>query len=172
MMNGFQSRNLDKSVKISHTRSGDALISISVWNCFKDGLSLGPDLLFKGILDSTDEAKLLNAASRLGSRTPKAGILFWFKEANCQTFLAGLSNLFKYGRIGECEIKTSPSQHVVVVRHELGLRWSKFLQNYLDAAAASVLSIKPAFEVTPSMVSMKMPRAEPMSNPDESTPGS
>ncbi len=112
--------------------------------------------VFKGILETAEPGKLFKAAREFGSRTPKAGILFWFKEATPQTFLAGLSNLFKYGGIGEAETKTGSSQHVIVIRHDLGMKWSKFLRNYLEAAAESVLSTRPKFDVSSSHVSMRL----------------
>jgi len=116
--------------------------------------------VFKGILDTTEPEDLFRTARRLGTRTPKAGILFWFKEASTETFLAGLSNLFRYGRMGECEIKTSGNENVVIIRHDLGTKWSRFLQNYLDSAAQTVLSTRPEFDATPSLVSMRF-RSKP-----------
>jgi len=116
-------------------------------------LSLSREV-FREILNATDANELVEAAGQLGSRTPKAGILFWFKKANVETFLEGLQNLFRYGRTAECEVKVDGTDHVVIIRHELGLKWSEFLKSYLDAGAKTVLGIQAQFDVTPSLLSM------------------
>jgi hypothetical protein len=161
------SRDLDNLLKKDAREKGTNLNALTssvlskyaAWDrlAMKFGmLSLSVEV-FRGILETTDERMLVRAARRLGARTAKAGILFWFNKLDEETFLSGVSTLFKYGRTGECEIKQKDGSHVIVIRHDLGVKWSEFLVAYLDSAAKTVLNEHPQFDSTPSVISMRLP---------------
>src|SRR5216684_6497753 len=54
---------------------------------------------FNGILETTDDGKLVAAARELGAKVPKEIILFWFKRLNLDNFLAYIFMTCKYGGV-------------------------------------------------------------------------
>jgi hypothetical protein len=110
------------------------------------------------IMDATDEDKLEQIAKKYGSELPKEGMMFWFKEVNQDAFLSGLSNIFKYGNLAKLEVDERKGNRVMVAQHDLGSAGSKFLRNFINAAAISTIGQAPEFEVTPNSILVKIPR--------------
>ena len=161
------SRELDELLKKDALENGTNLNALAsgvlaryaAWDRYAEKfgmLSLSVEV-FRGILETTDDKRLIQAAKRFGARTAKAGIFFWFKKLDEEAFIAGLFNLFKYGRIGKCEIEHQESEYLIVIRHDLGRKWSAFLTAYLDSAAATVLGVHAKFDSTPGVVIMSLP---------------
>jgi len=109
-------------------------------------LSITKDL-FRSVLETTDEAKLTQAAQQLGARLPKEVILFWFKELNVDTFLAYMTLTCKYGHVAENEVEIHGRNYAVTLHHELGEKWSNFLRHFVGQTMKNQLGITPQFDV-------------------------
>jgi hypothetical protein len=116
--------------------------------------------ILRSLIDATDEDKLQQTAAKYGSELPREGIMFWFKQVNRETFLAGLSNIFRYGNLAKLEVDASKGEDVLVAQHDLGLAGSKFLKNFITAASTSTIGQTPEFELTPDSILIKLARKE------------
>jgi len=109
-------------------------------------LTISKDL-FTSVLGAADDAKLTQAALELGQRLPKEVILFFFKELNVDTFLAYMTLTCKYGHIAENEVETQGRNYTVTIHHDLGEKWSNYLQHFVGQTMKNQLRIAPKFEV-------------------------
>ena len=103
--------------------------------------------LFTSVLGAADDARLTQAALELGQRLPKEVILFFFKELNVDTFLAYMTLTCKYGHIGENEVETQGRNYAVTIHHDLGEKWSNYLQHFVGQTMKNQLGIAPKFDV-------------------------
>ena len=104
--------------------------------------------LIPAAIDAAEDAKLNQAAIELGMRLPKEVILFFFKELNIDTFLAYMTLTCKYGHIAENEVETHGREYTVTIHHDLGDKWSNYLQNFVGETMKKQLEIAPKFDVT------------------------
>jgi hypothetical protein len=114
--------------------------------------------ILRAIMESTDEDKLASIASRYGSELPKEGMMFWFKEVNLETFIRGMSNIFRYGNLAKLEVEAKKNEQIMVAQHDLGWAGSEFLRNFISAASTSSIVQVPEFELTPNSILIKLPR--------------
>jgi hypothetical protein len=110
------------------------------------GITIKPQAL-KDILEVIDEDKLADIAKRSGSRFPREFVMFWFKRANLDTYLKSLKLACKYKGYARYELETEGSEYTVILIHDLGEKWSKFLRYVVEAGMKSITGIVPKFEV-------------------------
>ena len=110
------------------------------------GITIKPQAL-KEILEVVDDDKLAEIAKRSGSRFPKEFVLFWFKKANLDTYLRSLKLVCKYKGYAHYELETDGSEYTVILIHDLGEKWSKFLRYVVEGGMKSITGIVPKFEV-------------------------
>jgi hypothetical protein len=72
-----------------------------------------------------------------------------------ETFLQYVSLISRYGGIAKSEVEIQGREYAVSVLHDLGLRWSIFLQHFIDSGLQSTLGIKANFDVTKNSVIVK-----------------
>lgn len=106
----------------------------------------------RSLLDLADDEGLTEAAQKVGARIPKEAVLFWFKKVNVDTFLSYLENVSKFGEQAEYECQTSGGDYTVTLRHDHGIKWSKWLKYSLDEALRNMLGVVAQFELTESEV--------------------
>lgn len=104
------------------------------------------------LLDLADDERLAEAAHKVGGQIPREAILFWFKKVNVDTFLSYLANVSKFGGHAEYECETSGGDYTVTLRHDHGIKWSKWMKYSLDDALRKMLGITAQFETTESEV--------------------
>ena len=109
-------------------------------------LTISKDL-FTSVLGAADNDRLTQAALDLGNRLPKEIILFFFKELNVDTFLAYMTLTCKYGHIAENEVETQGRNYTVTIHHDLGEKWSNYLQHFVGQTMKNQIGISPKFEV-------------------------
>ena len=110
------------------------------------GITIKPQA-FKEILDLADDDKLADIAKRSGSRFPREFVLFWFKRANLETYLESLKILCKYKGYARYELESEGSEYTIILIHDLGEKWSKFLRYVVEGGMGSITGIVPKFEV-------------------------
>lgn len=131
------------------------------WDRYTDRfgyISVSKDL-FNSILQATDDTKLNREALQLGLRQPKESILFFFHELNLDTFLEYVKLSCKYGHIAEYEIGKQDSEYIVRIHHDLGYKWSSFLETCIGQTIRNQLKINPTFEsIQNSLISRFTPQ--------------
>jgi hypothetical protein len=113
--------------------------------------------VLRSILEATIDERLSRIATKYGSDIPKEGVMYWFKELDQETFVAGLSNIFRYGRLAHLQVDTKHGERIMVARHGLGPAGSKFLKEFIGAAALSILGKTPDFELTADTILIRLP---------------
>jgi hypothetical protein len=106
----------------------------------------------RSLLDLADDERLAEAAQKVGAQIPKEAVLFWFKKVNVDTFLSYLENVSKFGGHAEYECETSGGDYTVTLRHDHGIKWSKWLKYSVDEALRNMLGVVAQFELTESEV--------------------
>jgi hypothetical protein len=90
-----------------------------------------PHEVIKLIIESTDDEKIKQLAERFGSRHGEEYMMFWFKRLSPDTFLDQLALFCRYAGLAKYEIETDERDHVIVLHHELGRKWSIFLSHII-----------------------------------------
>jgi len=141
------------------------LTKYSEWDRFaeKFGFVSLTGELFRSLLEATDEEKLRRTAEELGSELAKEVMLFWFKELSLESFLAYLSNICRYGNLGEFELQVAGGSYMISGHHEYGERWSMFLERFLREAMRSGLSINPQVDHSKNQVILRFQTGYPKS---------
>ena len=130
------------------------LTKYAEWDRYSDRfgyVSVGREL-FKAILETADREQLETIGDELGAQLPKQFILFWFKKINLETFLEYASLVSRYGGISKSEVEFEGRECTVSSLHELGPKWSAFMQHFLDGSLQSTLGIKAKFDTTKNSV--------------------
>ena len=52
--------------------------------------------------------------------------MFWFKELNIDSVLTALSLRRKYANVAEYQLKIDGNNYIIILHHDLGIRWSEF----------------------------------------------
>ncbi len=110
-------------------------------------VTLRPQTL-KLIIDALDKIKIKDIGSEIGNKIPKEFLLFWFKEINLYSFLEYLSLLCRYGGFAHYELESKEREFTITLIHDLGEKWSVFLQNIIEKGMRSTLSVQPKFHIS------------------------
>lgn len=110
---------------------------------------------FSLIIHELDDSKIERVGRDAGGTVPKEVILFWFNELSLNTFLRYVSIFSRYYKLATCEIQINGGHHTIMLRHDLGPKWSKFLRYYFEEAARQILDVVPRFEVNEDLVIMR-----------------
>jgi hypothetical protein len=113
--------------------------------------SLTPGLI-KGLLEHVDDQALGHLAEASGGPESKEAMLFWFKAISVENLLLFLNGRCKYAGYGEFEYQNAQGRCTLTIHHELGQKWSLFLESYIDAALRKVFRIRAEFETTQSSI--------------------
>lgn len=108
---------------------------------------------FKSILDEVDDKRLENIAQDLGRKMPKAVTLFWFKKLDLDTFLKTLSLFEKYSGLQRMEVDFAERNCCVLTfHHNLGNKWSVFMEHFFGQAVKVVFGTLPKSEIAENLV--------------------
>lgn len=111
------------------------------------------------LMDELDEDRLYEIGSELGETVLADTVIFWQKETTEHTVLEYIEKVIcRYGHMGTYDEKQMPGgSMVMVIRHRLGKKGSRFLEGYLHSGLKSTLNINASFEVTDSSVKCELP---------------
>ncbi|MGC8936639.1 MAG: hypothetical protein ACP5KV_04660 [Candidatus Methanomethylicaceae archaeon] len=102
---------------------------------------------FIELLSMLDEGKISELGAKLGTSTTKEAILLLFGGLSINTFreflILFLCGYLKWTSLYEIENKDYLE---IRVRHDMGIKWSLFIKNYIESALISALQIKPEFK--------------------------
>ncbi len=83
---------------------------------------------------------------------PKAETMFWFKKLNLEAILEVFSLYGKYSGLHTNEIEINEKHCIITFHHELGKKWSIFLNHFISHFIKSSLGIMPKTDVTNGLV--------------------
>jgi hypothetical protein len=101
----------------------------------------------KDLLESIDDESLAAHARRTGTRIPMEITLFWFKKLNLQTFFSFIALQSKYSGAYDYELQSEGRGHTITFHHELGPKYTIWLQNYFDQAIRNIVGVAPKIEL-------------------------
>jgi hypothetical protein len=115
--------------------------------------------LLTTLLEQLDEGDVYKMGLRLGETVLSDTVMFWKKEMTERAVMEYIEKVIcRYGHLGTYDEKQMPGGGmVIVVRHRLGKKGSRFLEGYLQAGLKYTLGINAAFEVTDSSVKCELP---------------
>ena len=110
------------------------------------------------LMEELDEDDLRRLGSKLGETMMADTVIFWKKEMTERTVMEYIEKLIcRYGQLGTYDEKQMPGgSMVLVIRHRLGKKGSRFLEGYLQAGLKSTLGIHATFETTDSSVKCEL----------------
>ena len=115
-------------------------------------VSLPPDML-KLFVESLEDEKIIEIGRQLASRHVQEFIMFWYKKISLSTFFDAMALSCRYGGMAKYEMeKTEERTFIVTMHHNLGIKWSKFLQCLLDEGLKKTFKVNPEFHITESSV--------------------
>jgi hypothetical protein len=111
------------------------------------------------LLEQLEEDDLYDIGLKLGEKVMADTIIFWKKETTERAVIEYIEKaICRYGHLGTYDEKQLPGGAlVIVVRHRLGKKGSRFLEGYMEAGLKSTLGIKASFEATDSSVKCELP---------------
>jgi hypothetical protein len=78
--------------------------------------------------------------------------MFWFKELNIDSVLNAFSLRCKYA---EYELKIDRRRYIIILHHDLGIRWSEFFGYTLQQEIKIVLQVIARLEISRNSVVLK-----------------
>ena len=112
----------------------------------------------KSLLAIADAEKLMSLAEEQGKRAPREAVPFWFKKLDVESFVAWVSLASRYGGFSSYEVESEGANYVIVVNHDLGEAWSKFLERWVITAMGGALGISPTIETSEKAVMIRFTR--------------
>lgn len=111
------------------------------------------------LLEQLDEDDLYRMGAGLGETVLSDTVIFWKKEVTERAVMEYIEKVIcRYGHLGTYDEKQMPGGGmIIVVRHRLGKKGSRFLEGYLQAGLKHTLGINAGFEVTDSSVKCELP---------------
>jgi len=105
------------------------------------------------LLESHDEQSLYTLGLKLGETVARDTILFWKKELTERSVLEYIEKIIcRYGHLGTYDEVSQADNRIIVIRHRLGRKGSKFFEGYLRSALKNIIERDAVFEVTDSSV--------------------
>jgi len=90
---------------------------------------------------------------KLGETVARDTILFWKKELTERSVLEYIEKIIcRYGHLGTYDEVSQADNRIIVIRHRLGRKGSKFFEGYLRSALKNIIERDAVFEVTDSSV--------------------
>ena len=123
-----------------------------------------PRKSFSLLIQELDDDKIEKCARQVGSTVPKEIMRFWFDELSLGSLMSFMSLLSRHYRLVKSEIKVNYSDYTIMLHHDMGMKWSKFLKYYLDEAIRGVPGILPKFEISDGLVVIRFNARDAVGN--------
>jgi hypothetical protein len=93
-----------------------------------------------------DVTLMKRLAKSAGATVPREMMLFWFKEVSLESFLKYLALQARYQRYAHYEIKHHDEKTTIIAKHDLGPKWSVWLECYIGEAIKTNFGVAPRIE--------------------------
>jgi hypothetical protein len=100
---------------------------------------------------------LVGIIIKLGETVPVDTIMFWKKELTEHSVLEYIEKIIcRYGHLGTYDEVSQSNSRIIVIRHRLGRKGSKFFEGYLRSTLKNTIGKDAIFEVTDSSVKFEI----------------
>jgi len=83
-------------------------------------------------------------------------MMLWFKKISIDSFFDGLTVFCRYSGMAKYDMdKIDGREYVVTMYHDLGKKWSIFMQHILDEGLKKTLNIIPKIDITESSIVLR-----------------
>jgi hypothetical protein len=134
------------------------IIKYSEWDRYVETLrfvSIPPDGLSL-IIGSLDDERVKEIGHQIGSRHLQEFMMLWFKKISIDSFLDGLSIFLRYSGMAKYDMDTIDGQeYVITLHHDLGKKWSIFIQHIFEEGMKRTLDIIPKIDITESSIMLR-----------------
>src|ERR671923_2291772 len=109
------------------------------------------------ILETHDDHSIQKMGTKLGQTVPSDTIMFWKKEINEHSVLEYIEKIIcRYGHLGTYDEISQSASRIIVIRHRLGRKGSKFFEGYLRSTLKNTIGKEAIFEVTESSIKFEI----------------
>src|SRR5215216_738262 len=113
--------------------------------------------ILTSLLDCSNEESLYNLGMKVGETVPIDTIMFWKKDLTEKSVLEYIEKIIcRYGHLGTYDEISQSSSRIIVIRHRLGRKGSKFFEGYLKSALKNTIAKDAIFEVTESSMKFEI----------------
>jgi hypothetical protein len=144
---------LQKDAKVKRISVGALISTIltkySEWDRYTekfDMITLRQETI-SAILEATEDEILIKKAREIGVKIPKEFLMFWFKKTDLKSYLQYLEFLCNYGRFARYELEVTANGHIITLLHNMGEKWSLFLQYVIEEGIKTTIGRLPRIEV-------------------------
>jgi hypothetical protein len=134
------------------------IIKYSEWDRYVESLrfvSMPPDGL-RLIIGSLDDEKIKEIGHQVGSRHFQEYMMLWFKKISIDSFFDGLTIFLRYSGMAKYDMDTPDGRdYVITLHHDLGKKWSIFIQTILEDGMKRTLNIIPKVDITESSITLQ-----------------
>lgn len=134
------------------------IIKYSEWDRYVESLrfvSIPPDGL-RLIIGALDDEKVKEIGHQIGSRHLQEYMMLWFKRISIDSFFDGLTIFLRYSGMAKYEMDTTDGrEYVIMLHHDLGRKWSIFIQHILEEGMKRTLNIIPKIDITESSIMLQ-----------------
>jgi hypothetical protein len=94
---------------------------------------------------------------KLGETVAIDTIMFWKKDLTEKSVLEYIEKIIcRYGHLGTYDEISQSSSRIIVIRHRLGRKGSKFFEGYLRSTLKNTIAKDAIFEVTESSMKFEI----------------
>jgi len=108
--------------------------------------------LFGVVLAEASDEKVSSIAQTIGANSARDSMMFQSKEMTLAAFLLYLNNRCQYAGFGVFEYQNGGRNHVIIIQHAHGQKWSIFLHQQIDEVLRKPLGILAQFETNETSV--------------------
>jgi hypothetical protein len=105
-----------------------------------------PREVIRAVYEAADEKELRQTSLDLGYRLIKDFLTLWHKETSLNGFLEFILLTFKYSNQASVDLKVDGGEYTLVLRHEMGEKYSKALGYFLNGGLNGLFGVDAAYE--------------------------
>ena len=108
------------------------------------------------ILEATEDEILIKKAREIGAKIPKEFLMFWFKRTDLDSYLQYLELLCNYGKFARYELEATANGYVITLLHNMGYKWSLFLQYVIEEGIKTTIGRLPRIEASKGSIVIRI----------------
>lgn len=113
--------------------------------------------IFTSVLNCVEENQAFDLGLEMGTELPNDTILFWKKHVSIDSVIEYIEKILCiYGRIGTYDEITEANKKIIVIRHRLGFKGSKFLLGYIKSLFKNMLEMDCEIQITDHSIKVQL----------------
>lgn len=129
-------------------------VKVGAWTSAIPVVMLRKELLV-ALLSSLSDERVSEIGRKLGSEVTRTSVRFMYRDITTKTFLDILGAQSSYMRWGSYSTDLKDNVLEVYIRHEIGRKWSLFLEAYVGQEGSNILEANVQSSAAEGMVSFK-----------------